>query len=463
MKCASLNENQKIVLICFCIHFLISLIWWAAFSPAIMSPDSLAQWGETKNLIFSDWHPYLSTVYFTFFSKVFNTPAAVAIFQIILTTIFFAYAFYFFLQQNVGKKIVIPVYFLLFFSIPVSLYNITIWKDVIFSLAIVIAAFLIAKKEYENKKWQKWELVSLMVFFIIATTFRHNGIVYVFFIPGLLWLYFKKQKWVKKFIVSYLLFICFFVFIAPKLISVKENPFWMTGKNLFAYHMSEALYVHPQQKITPHLRETLESVSLDKENLKKSYNKLYWNPLFWNDKINKDVLNSEIFWANLIPEFYLHNFIPNFIFISEQKFSAFFDITNGLGYEHGLLDDKNSDAVITVDENAQNIQTRPLLTKLNEKLGNYLLSFELNGLEEIIVWNAFVPILLLSILFIKGIIKRRSELQVFGAFILFQLPFLIYLNIAGDWRYFYFFYLSFFLTIPFLFLKRNISKVDVIS
>lgn len=452
--CKNLSRNSQLVLFLAGINFLVLMAWWVAFSPAIMSPDSLAQWLEAKTLDFGNWHPYLSSVYLAFFAKTFGTPATVAFFQIILTVIMFAYFFHFFLKSGVNRKVVVVVYLLFIFSLPVGLFTITIWKDVVFSLAVVAIAFLLSSKvEATARDWSKKEIFALLIFSLIATTFRHNGVVYVFFLPLLLFMYYREALWLKKFIFSYLLLSFFLLQLLPMMVVSHNKPFWMKAENLFAYHMSGALYANREEDMTKDLKNTLETISFDVDNLKHSYSRLYWNPLYWNENINKEALNKPAFWDALLPEFYFRNFLPNFWFIAQEKLLAFWEISVGDGYEHGLKKDTDGRGACSVEPNHIGLKTEPVSNRLNEYLGGKIVNMEINGLADMILWNLVVPLGLLVLLLILGFRKKRRDYQIFSLAILMHLPFLIVFNIAGDWRYFYFFYLSFFITIPFLFLK----------
>ncbi len=140
----------------FWVFFLIStfvfFLWWAAFFPALMSTDSIGQWIQTMDLNkLSDWHPYLSTLYFYFLKLIYNSPATVSLFQIIWTAALFSYIFNFFIKVGL-KKIYIYVLFIFFVtSIPIGLFNISLWKDVPFSLCLIGFLFFLCKAIYEKK------------------------------------------------------------------------------------------------------------------------------------------------------------------------------------------------------------------------------------------------------------------------------------------------------------------------
>ena len=86
------RENGKIRFwIFFGISFSVFFCWLLGQWPGAMTPDSLWQWMQTKTLDFQDNHPYISSLYLVVLSQIWDCPAIVAIFQIILMSAFGSY------------------------------------------------------------------------------------------------------------------------------------------------------------------------------------------------------------------------------------------------------------------------------------------------------------------------------------------------------------------------------------
>ncbi|MBD3306800.1 hypothetical protein GF339_10265, partial [candidate division KSB3 bacterium] len=137
-------KDKKIV---FWAYFLIATgvfaVWLLGQWPGGMTPDSFWSWDQTLSLSFDDWHPYLYQVYLLMLRQFADSPATVAVFQILLTAGVGSYIFYFCIRQGVNWLYTLPFFLLFITSIPIGVYNITLWKDIPWSLCLVLTAFWI--------------------------------------------------------------------------------------------------------------------------------------------------------------------------------------------------------------------------------------------------------------------------------------------------------------------------------
>jgi hypothetical protein len=62
----------------FLVCFFYLLIYW----PGLMSPDSLDQWNQLSTGIFNDWHPAFHTFFEWALTRLWGSPASIALFQI---------------------------------------------------------------------------------------------------------------------------------------------------------------------------------------------------------------------------------------------------------------------------------------------------------------------------------------------------------------------------------------------
>jgi hypothetical protein len=95
------------------------------------------------------------------------TPAAVAIFQILLSSFLSAFTFSR-LYRRKNHLLVIISFTLFTLSIPIGLYNITIWKDIIFSQLIIfwgILAYFSIKDTRHDLSYSVLFLLSLLLLF----------------------------------------------------------------------------------------------------------------------------------------------------------------------------------------------------------------------------------------------------------------------------------------------------------
>lgn len=437
-------KENKIFWLFFLVSTAIFSLWTVAFYPGIMTSDSVDQWRQASDLRLSDWHPYLHTLYLAFFQRLFRSPFAVAVFQVLATAGFFSYTFAYFWKKNVSKKLLITLFLLFVFSIPIGIYNVTIWKDVPFSLSVIACAFFLAKK-YDEKKWTNVEIIMFLIISIGAIFLRHNGLIYILFLPLIVSLYFSEKRFKKYYLSGLLGLFIFFQFFLPKILNLQPNPFWVN--NVFVYHSSVGFYSHqPQTKILNSTKDMLEKV-LPKKELKEKYNPAYWDPIYWNNKRNNEFFNSSEFWNTIVGDFYSYNLIANLPYFLGDKVNMFLTVSGGFGMNYSFALKKDIETGVS-----------PIVSSFFNELSGLLKYVNGNPFIRFFVWNSFIPILLLMLVFIDSLYKKRKQIQIFAGFLMVQFPFLFILNMAGDWRYFYFYYLSFFILVPMYFMKEYIKK-----
>ena len=172
-----LNKNYiKIFLIIFVLLIIILL----GFYPGIVPYDGNNQWQQVKSGIITDAHPFFSTFFMLILSKIWNSVTTIIIYQVIL----FAFAWSYLCKKVKleDKKQVIFMYIvtIVITLLPLTcLYEITLWKDIIYTSYLFICAIMLYdwcnnKYEFSIKKYCLLGLVLAMIF-----SYRHNGIIVV--------------------------------------------------------------------------------------------------------------------------------------------------------------------------------------------------------------------------------------------------------------------------------------------
>lgn len=165
----------------FCVFtigcLLVFLFWFLAYYPGAYSPDSINQYKQAATGRYNDWHPVLHTLLiFTLPLKLTGANASIVFFQIA----------YFSLVLGIVSTIVYRYsgrWWALILMFPIVLspwtYNIAMypWKDVAFAFAATLCMAM-AVKIYYDRKTSVIELVILAVLLMMATIFRHNGILF---------------------------------------------------------------------------------------------------------------------------------------------------------------------------------------------------------------------------------------------------------------------------------------------
>ena len=110
--------------------FAVWVFYLLTFWPGMMSPDSIVQWGQILTGQFTDTHPAIHTMLLWLFTRIWLSPAPIAIVQILLVSFSVAWG----LGLLVELGINLPSAWLLACIFALSPINstivISIWKDI---------------------------------------------------------------------------------------------------------------------------------------------------------------------------------------------------------------------------------------------------------------------------------------------------------------------------------------------
>jgi hypothetical protein len=133
------------------------MVWWAGWYPAIMSSDSVDQWGQVLSFEFYSSHPITHTAYLWVISLVWQTPAAVALVQVLLFAALLAVIARRLVQIGTALWIAVATVWVIALLPMTAVTAITIWKDVPFTLAmgwVFTELILLAKNR--TRYWATW-------------------------------------------------------------------------------------------------------------------------------------------------------------------------------------------------------------------------------------------------------------------------------------------------------------------
>lgn len=437
------------------ISTIIFSLWWAAYYPGIMSPDSIDQWRETLTGKLGDWHPYFHTIYLYLLRLIFNSPAIVSLFQVIFTSLLFSAIFSFFIEKGVNKKIIYLFFVLFITSIPVALLTVTLWKDVPFSLCMIGLVFLLYK-QFIEKRLTLSTSTLIVVMAIGASFFRHNGVINLLLFPIIIGTVFRgiSRKASIIMISAYAVLFFAFSFVLPKILNVEPAPSFLNKSIIYQESVS---YLQPFPfwsdipRVTPKTEELLERV-MPKAMLLKKYDPRYPDFIFFPSYVNRAAMTEE-FWNELTKEFFSYNLPRNLNFFIGDRVTMFVTTTLGFG--------NTSDP--RVYENDIGLKASPLSDKLYKLFQNIALFSLYPTIWRIVIWNSLLPILLLIFLFIDSLYRKNRPITLCSGILLLHVTVLFVAAPASDWRYYYFAYLSIFLSIPLWLLGKNLSKAQTMS
>ena len=161
------------------------VVWWAAFFPGVMTLDSIDQWMQVTSGEYENHHPFLHTLTIALIRKIWNSPAAVALVQMLLCA--FGIGLSFRVLQRAGARWwSLAAYAASFFLLPIfGIYTVTLWKDILFSVGLLLFAvvWIDARlfRALVDRSWWSAAVFGLAVAY--CASLRHNGAVIVAMVP----------------------------------------------------------------------------------------------------------------------------------------------------------------------------------------------------------------------------------------------------------------------------------------
>lgn len=443
-KITKLLIKEKWFFVFFSISFSIYALWLIAFFPGIMTFDSISQWTQSVKGVYDDAHPFFHTMITTSLRLIWDSPAAIALLQITLSSLIISYALNFFIKEGVAIRKVIFA-FLIFITIPsIGIYNITLWKDVFFAQFITILALFFVRN-YQNKlSINNINIILIALLTILIANMRHNGIIYILFVP-LLYISFKLIN-LKKALLLLSTITLFYLLINILLLNYlhvtnKSGTFLnrITQIQIIGNILSMGLPIGKADA------NTIEKI-MPLEEFRKRYNCSAVDYLLMKDSpfdgnifTDKDFLKEFDKASNNI---IIHN-IPNAIADRICLFSHLI----GLGdVKWAMLHDN------TIMDNPLGIKQVPQ-NNLRIFFNDYL-EWSRKYPEILIFWGHFLYILIYIYYTIKSLLQKKYALLGFIILITINIPVLFIFGAARDFRYLYMIQFA----LPFVFLIDDIRN-----
>jgi hypothetical protein len=153
-------------------------VYWLTFWPGLLSPDSIMQWGEVQSGQFSDAHPAIHTLFFWLLSRLWNAPAVLVLFHLLLLSLLTAWGLGELQKRGVSSWVLWPAAGL-FALFPINgLLVISVWKDITYACALFAFFLQFVKIYFSGGAWLKnnWNLAGLILAGLTTALVRHNGL-----------------------------------------------------------------------------------------------------------------------------------------------------------------------------------------------------------------------------------------------------------------------------------------------
>jgi hypothetical protein len=461
----------------WCMFFIASGIfssWLIGYWPGALSYDPISYWLSAK-LISIDRAYYPMPLYLLLLMQIYDSPAVVALFQILAVAGLGSYIFYFTYKNGVKFYLIVPFFAAFCFSIPIGIYNIGLYNDVPFAILISFWAFFLFLSNFHKKiqntpiKLSIVKISILSLFFLLLCIIRASGLVFIVFVPFILW-HFKlleSKSFYKFILISLLLFIINF--------GIKSTTTYRSTWSESYYHYwkivdlsalidNKSGYESDDFENDRKIIEKFVSVNeIKKHNLPA--NKMQIGQVAYNNfnKMSTSEANESISQLNIL---YIKRIFPNFhIFLSNRTYIFFasfgtFEAFPILNYDmFNILENRDIFLNWWAGNNVTNrkLAFSPKSKALHETLKK-LLTISIRPECRLIIWNALPFLIVFSV--ILFLYKWFPMSSLYSSLILFQVFFLFLFLPGSDFRYVYFIYLSGIFIFPLFFLEI-ISKKRV--
>ncbi len=176
---------------------LVWTVYLSTFWPGLMSPDSFDQWLQSTTGNLFNVHPAAHTLTILLLRKVWDTPAIVALFQILTLSITAGVALLRLENYGANRKILFITALIFAFTPINSGMSITLWKDVLYSVSFMGVMICTIEIVFTNGRWvdKSRNLIILIFISLVLSLYRHNGLpVAAATFLGFLFLYPHQRK-----------------------------------------------------------------------------------------------------------------------------------------------------------------------------------------------------------------------------------------------------------------------------
>lgn len=424
----------------FFVFFFILLgvygLWWASFFPAIMTADSVWQWSQATTGQFNNASPYFHALLMRLTRFVYDSPATFIGLQLTLFAGTVASILNYLAKRGVNLLVVWAT-FAVFIVLPqFGIYNVTLWKDVPYSLLTLILGFLVYRYgDDERFRASRWSLGSIAVASAFLPLFRFNGLPFLI-VPAAIFLLLRRITWAKasKLVAATLAIFVVFNTILPRILDVTPAPIMIEGLTLKTVG---AIYALDDPELTTEERAAFEEI-LPEEKFEELYTPTSVNYLFNEAAVENHftmlspAIDSD---PKVVEEWH------------EAVVSAL--LRNPEAYVYDRVE--QAEVLLGVTKNPYKYQienqtiegTPPILNthvsqRLYEKIISYIQFTDTDPEREYAFWATW-PIALLGLLyFVLACVKRRWNTAIYISFIFVNLITAIMVVPAIDYRYVYF-------------------------
>ena len=197
------KSNWKLATTVFAMVLCGQLFYYFAYYPGGFNLDALGQWGQAHNdYPYDDWHPFVSTMWIKFILLIHDSLPFYIFSQAFLFSASFAKLSNSIFRIGVKQVYIIMCAIFVVLSPSIGMNNVCLTKDVQFTiLAILLTDISVQMMITPKGNWilKPFNICYTVVILFLASTVRHNGILYT--IPFLLLLAVIYRERIKQILI----------------------------------------------------------------------------------------------------------------------------------------------------------------------------------------------------------------------------------------------------------------------
>jgi hypothetical protein len=422
-------KQNKYFFIFFITSTGIFLVWLYAFYPGTMTPDSLNEWKQTITHDYDNAHPFLYTLFILLLRKIWDSPTCIALFQLLTTSLLISSFLQYLIHRGV-KKVFIFIVFCIFILLPsVGIYNITLWKDVIFTQLIFILLFYWVYHASQTRSEILNKPITMGVFalvVVLTALIRHNGIIYIVIIPLLYGAILKIPF--KRLVQLGSLIIALYIFIPLGLnyfFNVKNDQYQLFKQVPKVQLVSSIVKQGGTLSIE---EEKLLSQVISRENILTYYHCSAVDYIIYSPGFNLAVFKDKTLEQNF-NQLFIRLVQRNIFFVVKDRWCLFNHLI-------GLGEEKRSYLFASaINPNDLGLHERTP-GRLHQVLLQYLL-WSKTFPERIIFWTPAFYLVIFGVYAVKAVLRKNKTLFGFVVLVMCNVPLLFLIGVARDFRYLY--------------------------
>jgi len=410
----------------FILSTAIFSVWLYAFYPANLSIDSINQLTQIASGKISNAHPYVFTLFLGIFVKYLGGIASFIFFQILLSSLIAALFAIYFYKKKVNKYLIVATLIFFWLSPAVGIYNVTMWKDVIFSQLIVLLGYVYLRF-LDDDSQTNLIYVFLGLSLLIAPT-RHNGAVYLLLSPLLLFLV-KKINWKGLFLQVVSLGIVFIVITGPvATLSGVNTTSYVDASTSLRLQLVAAVMSSNDANITA--EETIYFTSIiPKDKYVSGYRCSSIDGLMMANRSTVDsyFANNNLYqkdFASKSNQLFLKN-LP--VLMADRTCLVAYQLGFGM---KGWYDP------FYIGVSSNKMDYIPRSSFITAPFTDFFY-WSIHLPQRVIFWNHALALMFYAAAFVYGIVRKSARIMGFVSIICINVPLLVLVGVSNDYRYLY--------------------------